>query len=153
MMPGLRAILNVHPVFVHFPIALWLGALVFELLAVMLKSEEWHRTAARVLYFGTLAGIVTVLTGLAAEKSVPPGEAMVIVGIHETLMMITTSIAIGLSLFALAFRKNFTEAFRKYLLAGLVVMAILMAIGADRGAQLVYQFGTAVDWSTAQPQK
>jgi uncharacterized membrane protein len=153
MMPGLRAILNVHPLFVHFPIALWLAALLFELLAVMLNSEEWHRTAARILYVGTLAGIVTVLSGLAAEKSVPPGPAMVIVGIHETLMMITTSIAIGLSIFALLFRKNFTAPFRKYMLAGLIVMAILMTIGADRGAQLVYQYGTAVDWSTAQPQK
>jgi len=153
MMPGLRAILNVHPLFVHFPIALWLAALLFELLAVMLNSEEWHRTAARILYVGTLAGIVTVLSGLAAEKSVPPGPAMVIVGIHETLMMITTSIAIGLSIFALLFRKNFTAPFRKYQLAGLIVMAILMTIGADRGAQLVYQYGTAVDWSTAQPQK
>jgi uncharacterized membrane protein len=153
MMPGLRAILNVHPLFVHFPIALWLAALLFELLAVMLNSEEWHRTAARILYVGTLAGIVTVLTGLAAEKSVPPGPAMVIVGIHETLMMITTSIAIGLSIFALLFRKNFTAPFRRYLLAGLIAMAVLMTIGADRGAQLVYQYGTAVDWSTAQPQK
>jgi uncharacterized membrane protein len=153
MLPGLRAILNVHPLFVHFPIALWLTALLFEALAVIFGSEEWHRTAARILYIGTLAGIVTVLTGLAAEKSVPPGHAMVIVGIHETLMMITTSVAIGLSLFALVFRKNFTAAFRKYLLAGLVVMAILMTLGADRGAQLIYEYGTAVDWSTAQPQK
>jgi len=39
------------------------------------------------------------------------------------------------------------------LLAGLIVMAILMTLGADRGAQLVYQYGAAVDWSTAQPQK
>jgi len=153
MLPGLKAILNIHPMFVHFPIALWLGALVFEALAVALGSDEWHRTAARILYLGTLAGAVTIFTGIAAEKSVPPGPAMVVVGIHETLMMITTSVAVGLSLFALAFRRNFTATFRKYLLAGLIVMAILMTMGADRGAQLVYEYGTAVDWSTAQPQK
>jgi uncharacterized membrane protein len=153
MLPGLRAILNIHPMFVHFPIALWLAALLFEALAVTFGSEEWHRTAARTLYFGTLAGIVTIVTGLEAEKSIPPGPAMIIVGIHETLMILTTSVAVGLCLFALAFRKNFTAVFRKYLLAGLIVMAILMTLGADRGAQLVYQYGAAVDWSTAQPQK
>jgi uncharacterized membrane protein len=153
MLPGLRAILNIHPLFVHFPIALWLAALLFEALAILRGSHEWHRTAARILYLGTVAALITILTGLNAEKSIPPGPAMQIVGIHETLMMVTTSVAIGLSLFALACRKNFTASFRKFLLAGLVVVAILLTLGADRGAQLVYQYGSAVDWSTAQPQK
>jgi uncharacterized membrane protein len=153
MLPGLKAVLNIHPMLVHFPIALWLAALLFEAWAVIRNSEDWHRTAARLLYLGTFAGILTVLSGLAAEKSVPAGQAMIVVGIHKTLMILTTSLALGLSLFALAFRKNFTTAYRKYLLAGLVAMAILMTVGGDRGAQLIYQYGAAVDWSTAQQQK
>jgi uncharacterized membrane protein len=153
MLPGLKAVLNIHPMLVHFPIALWLAALLFEAWAVIRNSEDWHRTAARLLYLGTFAGILTVLSGLAAEKSVPAGQAMIVVGIHKTLMILTTSLALGLSLFALAFRKNFTAAYRKYLLAGLVAMAILMTVGGDRGAQLIYQYGAAVDWSTAQQQK
>jgi uncharacterized membrane protein len=153
MLPGLKAVLNIHPMLVHFPLALWLGALFFEIVAVIRGSEDWHRTAARLLYLGTVAGIVTVMSGLAAEKSVPAGPAMIVVGIHKTLMMLTTSLAVALSLFALIFRKNFTAAYRKYLLAGLIAMGILMALGGDRGAQLVYQFGTAVDWSSAQQQK
>ena len=153
MLPGLKAVLNIHPMLVHFPLALWLGALFFEILAVIRGSDEWHRTAARLLYLGTALGIVTVMSGLAAEKSVPAGPAMIVVGIHKTLMMLTTSIAIGLSIFALVFRRNFTAAFRRYLLIGLIAMAILMTLGGDRGAQLVYQFGAAVDWSSAQQQK
>lgn len=153
MLPGLKAVLNIHPMLVHFPIALWLAALLFEAWAVIRNSEDWHRTAARLLYLGTVAGILTVLSGLAAEKSVPAGQAMIVVGIHKTLMILTTSLALGLSLFALAFRKNFTAAYRKYLLAGLVAIAILMTLGGDRGAQLIYQYGAAVDWSTAQQQK
>ncbi len=153
MLPGLKAVLNIHPMLVHFPIALWLAALLFEAWAVIRNSEDWHRTAARLLYLGTFAGILTVLSGLAAEKSVPAGQAMIVVGIHKTLMILTTSLALGLSLFALAFRKSFTAAYRKYLLIGLVAMAILMTLGGDRGAQLIYQYGAAVDWSTAQQQK
>jgi uncharacterized membrane protein len=34
LLPGLHSMLNLHPLFVHFPIALWLGALVFEIVAV-----------------------------------------------------------------------------------------------------------------------
>lgn len=153
MLPGLKAALNYHPVFVHFPIVLWLAALLFELFAVWRASEEMQRTAARLLYLGTLAAIVTILTGLAAEDSVPPGEAQRMVGIHETLMIISTSLAVGLSMFAFFVRKNFTAHFQKILLLGLLLLGVLLTIGADRGAQLVYGYGTAVNWSTAQQQK
>ena len=153
MLPGLRAALNYHPMFVHFPIVLWLAALLFQVLALWRASDEMQRTAARMLYLGTLAAIVTVLTGLAAENSVPPGEAMRAVGIHETLMLVSASLALALCMFAFFARKNFTPQLRKLMLLGLAVLAVLLTIGADRGAQLVYRYGSAVNWATAQQQK
>ncbi len=153
MLPGLKAVLNLHPLFVHFPIGLWIGALIFESIAVLRKSDDWHRTAARLLYLGTIAAAIAILTGLYAQKSVPPGPAMTVVGIHETLMMITSSVALALSLFALVFRKDFTAGYRKLMLIGMCVLTLLLILGTDRGVQLVYGYGSAVDWSTAQPQK
>ena len=153
MLPGLRAALNYHPIFVHFPIVLWLAALLFQVLALWRASDEMQRTAARLLYLGTLAAIVTVFTGLAAEKSAPPGDAMRAVGIHETLMLVSTSLAIALCMLAFFARKNFTAQLRKVMLVGLAVLAVLLTIGADRGAQLVYGYGSAVNWTTAQQQK
>ena len=153
MLPGFRAALNFHPVFVHFPIVLWFAALLFELLAVLRSSDEMQRTAARMLYLGTLAAVVTVLSGWAAENSVPPGEAQRVVGIHETLMLISTSVAIALCAFAFFARRTFTAQLRKLMLLGLLVLCLFATIGADRGAQLVYGYGTAVNWSTAQQQK
>jgi uncharacterized membrane protein len=153
MLPGLKAALNFHPVFVHFPIVLWLAALLFELLAVWRASEEMQRTAARLLYLGTLAAIVTVLSGMAAQESVPPGDAKRIVEIHETLMLISTSLAAGLCLFAFFARKNFKPELRRVMLLGLIVLGVLLTIGADRGAELVYGYGSAVNWVTAEQQK
>ncbi len=153
MLPGMKAALNLHPMFVHFPIVLWLAALLFELLAIWRASDELQRTATRLLYLGTLAAIVTAMTGLAAQNSVAPGEAQRAVGIHETLMLTATSLAIGLCMFAFFMRKDFSAKLRKILLLGLVVLGILLAIGADRGAQLVYGYGSAVNWATAQQQK
>jgi uncharacterized membrane protein len=153
MFPGFKAALNSHPMFVHFPIVLWLVALFFELLAVWRSSDEMHRTAARLLYLGTLAGIITILTGLRAEASVPPNMAMMVVGIHKTLMITATSLAVGLCMFTFFARKNFTAGFRKALLLGMAVLAILVTIGADRGAQLVYEYGSAVNWPSANQQK
>jgi uncharacterized membrane protein len=153
MLPGMKAALNLHPMFVHFPIVLWLAALLFEMLAVWRASDELQRTATRLLYLGTLAAIITAMTGLAAQNSVAPGEAQRAVGIHETLMLTATSLAIGLCMFAFFTRKEFTAKLRKVMLVGLIVLAVLLTIGTDRGAQLVYGYGSAVNWATAQQQK
>jgi uncharacterized membrane protein len=153
MLPGMKAALNLHPMFVHFPIVLWLAALLFEMLAVWRTSDELQRTATRLLYLGTLAAIITAMTGLAAQNSVAPGEAQRAVGIHEALMLTATSLAIGLCMFAFFTRKEFTAKLRKVMLVGLIVLAVLLTIGTDRGAQLVYGYGSAVNWTTAQQQK
>jgi len=153
MLPGLKAALNYHPIFVHFPIAFWFGALLFELLAVWRASDEMQRTASRMLYLGTLAAVVAALTGLAAENSVPPGVAQRVVGIHQALMLVSTSLGLALCIFAFSVRQNFTAQLRKFMLLGLSILAVLVIFGADRGAQLVYEYGSAVNWSTAQQQK
>ncbi len=154
ILPGLKAMLNYHPVFVHFPIALWLGALLFEALAAARSSaakEELHRIAALLLYLGTLSAFFAAGTGLLAEDSVPKSSpAHDVMELHQTLMLIATSLAVGLSLVAFFLREKFTSRWRKIFLLGLVVLAALMAVGADRGAQLVYQYGTAVNWPAAR---
>jgi uncharacterized membrane protein len=152
LLPGLKAALNYHPIFVHFPIALWLAALFFELLAVWRSSEDSHRTAIWLLYLGTLAGALTVITGLYAQDSVPNGPAQAVVETHEDIMLTTFSVAVGLCLFAFFARKKFTGGLRKLMLLGLVILAGLLTFGADRGAQLVYQYGSGVNWPAAQQQ-
>jgi len=145
LLPGLRGMLNYHPLFVHFPIALWLGALLFEALAVIRSSEDWHRTAVRLLYLGTLTAFAAAGTGLLAEESVPDsGPAHDVMELHQLLMLITTSVAVGLCMFAFFLRKRFTLGLRKLLLVGLLVIAGLLGVGSDRGAQLVYQYATSV---------
>ena len=154
ILPGLRGMLNWHPLFVHFPIALWIGALIFEALAVLRSSDDWHKTAARLLYLGTLFGVAAAGTGLLAEESVPQsGPVHDAFEFHETMMYITMSVAVGRCGVAFFKRANFTAGMRKLFLLGLLVLAGLMAVGTDRGAQMVYQFGVAVDWATANPKK
>jgi uncharacterized membrane protein len=146
MLPGLKSMLNVHPFFVHFPIAFWFAALLFETLAFWRSNDEWHRTAVRLLYLGTLAAGFAAFTGWLAETSVlPTGPVQSVFAIHETLMLVTTSFGAGLCVFCFAMRAKFSAGPRRILLAGLIVLAILTAVGADRGAQLVYQFGSSVN--------
>ena len=146
MLPGFRSMLNIHPLFVHFPIAFWFAALLFEALAVLRKNDAWHATAVRLLYLGTLAAFATVWTGWGAQNSVEPNmEIQHVFLIHEMTMLITTSLATTLCLFHFLKRNSFTAGPRKILLAGLIILAILTAVGADRGVQLVYQYGQSVN--------
>jgi uncharacterized membrane protein len=153
LLPGLKSALNYHPLFVHFPIALWLAALLFELLALGAKGEELHRTACWLLYLGTLAGVVTVLTGLAAEQSVPRGPAHGVMEFHQEMMLATFFLAVALSGFAYFYQHRFTKKLRRLFLTGLVVLAVLLTLGADRGAEMVYQYGVSVNFSRALQQK
>jgi len=146
MLPGLKSMLNYHPLFVHFPIALWFAALLYEALALWRANDEWHRTAIRLLYLGTLGACAAAFTGWFAESSVPEtGAVRSVFELHELLMLITTSVAAALCLFCFALRARFTLGLRRVLLAGLVALAILTTVGADRGAQLVYKFATSVN--------
>lgn len=150
ILPGLKDMLNVHPLFVHFPIALWIGALLMEALAVLRSSGDWHRTAARLLYLGTFFGLMAATTGLFAQNSVPyEGPAHDVMELHQKLMLATTSAAIGLCMFAFFRRDRFAQAQRKLLLAGLIALTILLTIGADRGALLVFKYATSVQLPNA----
>jgi uncharacterized membrane protein len=151
MLPGFKSMLNVHPLFVHFPIALWYAALLFEALAIWRSNDDQHRTAVRLLYLGTLAAFAAAFTGWLAQSSVEPSLTIQrVFDIHETLMLIATSLATALSIYCFAKRADFTAAARRILLAGLIALAIITIIGTDRGAQLVYQFAQSVNGPDAK---
>jgi uncharacterized membrane protein len=146
MLPGLKSMLNIHPLLVHFPIAFWFGALLFEVLSVWRSNSEFHRTAVRLLNVGTICAYAAAFTGWLAQSSVEPSiEIQRVFDIHETLMLITTSFATALAIYCFAKRANFTAATRGIFLAGLIALAILTIVGTDRGAQLVYQYAQSVN--------
>jgi uncharacterized membrane protein len=149
MFPGLKAMLNYHPLFVHFPIALWLAALLYEILSMWRARDDWHRIAIRFLYLGTIGAAAAVASGWVAQSSVPEsGAAHDVLEFHMTFMLIATSIALLLCIICFAKRGNFTAGLRRIFLVGLIVLAALTATGADRGAQLVYQYATSVNLPT-----
>jgi len=160
LFPGLNSLLNYHPLFVHFPIALWSASLLFEIAAravpqQWLSRETLHHIALASLALGALAAIPTVFTGWSAADGVPPsGPAHDVKELHENLM-VTASILSGIlaavGLFVIPRKPS--AMLRAAFLAGLVLLVLLMAFGADRGAMLVYHYGTGVDWSAVQKQK
>jgi uncharacterized membrane protein len=151
LLPGWMTALNHHPAFVHFPLVLWLTALLLAVVAALRADDRLRQCAYGLLYLGTLAGVAAVLTGLNAERSVPPGPVREVLETHEELMLSSLALAAGLSLFVYFAERRPTLWLRRIVLIGLVVLAVLVLLGADRGAEMVYRYGVSVNWSTALP--
>lgn len=151
LLPGLRAMPNIHPVLVHFPIAFLLGALLVEALVVWRRRDDWDRVARMLLCLGAATAVAAATSGWFAEETVEHTEAShAVLELHKTLMLWTTGLAVTLAVIALL-GGRYLEARRLqvFLLVGLLLVALIMTVGADRGGQLVYQFGTGIEKSAS----
>src|SRR5215213_10476126 len=75
---------NIHPVLVHFPIALLVTAAALDLIACLLRRNRRLRDTATILYvIGTLAALAAYVTGRAASQTIwLPGMAHAVVSDH-----------------------------------------------------------------------
>lgn len=125
--------MNIHPAFVHFPIALLCLYAVIEILplARWMPSIAWASIRGFLLYVGTGAAIVTVITGSIAADIV--GETPK-VEMHETAAFITLGIFLlscALSYFWRNERPFRTWTMKLLALAGLVMLFVVGALGAN----------------------
>lgn len=78
--------LNIHPIFVHFPIALLTVYAALEIVRVpILTRQHWYfYTKAVLLILGLLGGCAALLTGQMAEQGFAGTPTMALVHLHET---------------------------------------------------------------------
>ena len=144
--PGISSLVNIHPLVVHFPIALLLAFFVVDLLGSLLKKDNWRSVASGMLYLGTLMAGVAVLAGLSAEETVDHGA-----NVHEIL---ETHEAIGISILCLSVMLSIWRLISGGIVKGLLnipyvlmsfLLVILVILGADLGGLMVYKYGVAVE--------
>jgi uncharacterized membrane protein len=139
LFPGLAAAPNPHPVFVHFPIALWLTALLFWALAVLRRGDELWRVGRWLLYLGSLGALVSVASGLWAAGQLghdSPGHDLV--HVHRNWMLAASALGLATTVAAFVTRRSAIPGVRWLLSVLLVVTAVVLVLGADRGALLVF---------------
>lgn len=142
LLPGIASMDNIHPLFVHFPIAFFAGFFLLDLLGSWKDKPQWRYAASCMLYLGTIMSIFTVLAGFSAADSVEHDEA-----VHDIM---ETHEHIGVYVLLLAFLLTFWRAKRWFkgsafwnrvflgLSAGL---CLLISFGADLGGLMVYGHG------------
>jgi uncharacterized membrane protein len=143
---GLREIPNLHPVVVHFPIALLPVALGFDVLGWLFGSRDLHAAGRWALWVGTLSAAVAVVTGLDGADDVHPyvsEAAEALMTVHLNMQLGTLGAAVGLSLWRLLARPFPARGRLVYLLLGAAMVANMM-IASDFGGQMVFLHGVAV---------
>jgi uncharacterized membrane protein len=140
-LPGSQVLQNYHPLVVHYPVALLTAAVLVYLLAWIARRESWAWTALWLLALGMLAAAVAVWTGLSAGDSVmiAPSVREHVLYYHKRYMLAAFGLSVVLTGWAMAARPIPRRGRMGFILL-LVVMAGLIAKGADYGGWMVYGY-------------
>jgi uncharacterized membrane protein len=151
-LPGVQAMANLHPLVVHFPIALLVSFWIAAVLALLFRSQSLHQAASWMLYLGTAAAAVAVAAGFQAAETVEHSEEVhAILERHETLGLTV----LGLSVFLAAVR-GLTG---RWKLRGVAILEIVFGLvlvgtlgaGADLGGLMVYGHAVGVRMICPEP--
>lgn len=141
---AVRELFNIHPMFVHFPVALLPAAFLLYALGIGLKKPQLNAAGRACLYLGTAGAVAALTTGLLAEESFPHNEVIHhLMGTHESLAWIVLAASGVLSAWSFFQTEHGPKAAWLFLaLLGLANLAAMQA--ADIGARMVYLEGAAV---------
>ena len=144
-MPGISVMDNIHPLLVHFPIALFTLFFFADTLGGLLSIPAWRKFATPVLYIGTFFSIITVAAGFQAAYSAPHNDITHAIMLrHQAFGISVTVLALILSLRRYFAGEDFliTKTYGHFALSALLVL--FLTLGADLGGLMVYQHGVAV---------
>lgn len=135
----------VHPMVVHFPIALLLVSSLFDLFALRWRTEQFRETSFSLLVLGVLAAGAAVVTGHFAEEAVEQsGIPKRAIEIHEELGFAVFWVFLALLGLRLAMCRGWMRVQPRLVLAVGLGGALLMLVASYFGGDLVYRFGAGV---------
>lgn len=137
---------NIHPVFVHFALALIVTAALCAVIALVSRSPERRRSAMHasdwMLSIGVVAVAASVAAGLQAYYTVAhDGPSHVAMTDHRNWALASAVLVAAIALWRYVTRRAVQS---RLFVAGLVVAAIVVGATAARGGALVYQYGLGV---------
>ena len=140
---------NIHPLFVHFPIALLLTAWALTVLGLALRRENLHRVATWNLALGALGAVAAVVTGLRAEDGALPHnfEIHEIMETHERFGISVACGAVALLVWR-ALRRQAWPARRAEQVGQTALLTLvvgLLTYGAYLGGRLAYEYGVGTN--------
>jgi uncharacterized membrane protein len=135
----------IHPMIVHFPIALLIASAIFDLLALRWPSKSFREASLYALIGGLLGAIFALVTGnLAEDLAVKGGAPKALIERHETLAYISSAVFAALLAMKLLIQwGRLRELPALSVTVGLVGVVVLGG-AAYFGGSLVYEFGAGL---------
>ena len=133
---------HLHPMLVHFPIALILIGFTADIISIYFnKRDEWSTLGFHLLIIGTLSAIVALISGTMFTSEME-GAAHDVQETHELFAWITVINLVILSAFRIYLKvKNRQGAtFRWIAFAWYAVVAVAVSITGFFGGTLVYNY-------------
>lgn len=141
---GMRQMFNIHPAFVHIPIALLPSALLFYVLGLSLGKKSLLVAGRASLYLGLAGALAAVWTGLRAEDRIPHNETIHhMMGTHEIIGIAFLVVTAALALWTFWQSEQRPKGAWAFV-AGLAFASYLGFQNSDLGARMVYLEGAAV---------
>ncbi len=139
---------KLHPVVIHFPVALFSLYVLLEIINLFLQEPKYHKWINGFLLLGVIAGITAVLTGNQAAASITKSSHVTenikeIIEEHETYATLTMwyfTVLLGVR-FYLTNKKKFTKMLKVTFVILAIVGLFLIYETGEHGGKLVYDFG------------
>ena len=138
---------HIHPMIVHFPIALLIVGFLFEIAGLILKKDFFSRAAFYLLILGTLGVIAAYISGsYAGEGVTETGALKNALETHEDAALLTLWLMVGAALLRIAY--VLLKAKNKFLKWAAFVLFFIGVVSVARtgyyGGELVYKHAAGV---------
>ncbi len=145
-----------HPKVVHFPIAFFLGYVLFEIIGTFTKKDFFSKTAHLFLFLGVLGALAAVLTGNQAEElahhwqkagHIFSKQALHAISVHDDSATLTLWYFVGLLVLRtyVVLKKKFTGGIKYVFVVLALFGAFLVYRTGELGGDLVYKYGIGTD--------
>jgi uncharacterized membrane protein len=135
-----------HPIFVHFTIALTASSLIFDALGFFTGRASLTAAGGWTLVGSALMTLVTISTGLTSSTRAPveEGEARSFLRAHMALGFIFYGLLVAITLWRLSLWQAGAGVSWVYL-AALAIVSLVMTAQGYLGGELVYRYGVEVE--------
>ena len=135
-----------HPIFVHFTIALTASSLAFDALGFFTSRASLTAAGGWTLVGSALMTLMTISTGLTSATRAPleEGEARSFLRAHMALGLIFYGLLVALTLWRLSLWQAGAGVSWWYL-AALGAVSLVMTLQGYLGGELVYRYGVEVE--------
>jgi len=135
--------IHLHPMVVHFPVALFITALGFDMSSFVFKKPNWHCTAVHIYICAVLLTPLVLRTGIWEAERVNLNHP--ILDQHRRYALWTMWTALASLPVLYIFKERWLKFYRIVFLVFCIGIVSLVSLTADKGGVMVYEYGVGIE--------